>query len=244
MNRQPVISSDLANRIADKVETLGFDSLYSSVVIRDGRIISKFKGGDYSNQYVPLHQVMSENGYTDEFGPLPEFWSVDVADVMAKRESDRHRQRVMAAVGALDAPAVIKARLQADVAAGICCRVPEIKDLRFFCESAKRTTDQYGKARPAYTPPADCKLTLKLSRAVLASYSQEAYADMSAYYVPVGGNVTSADYNACIRNLNAFVRYANTHTGWAGSGCSYSADLVIEGDAAYAVITCRASIAD
>lgn len=120
---------------------------------------------------------------------------------------------------------------------------PERVDLSAMAKAATTTKNQWGKTRTPYRPEPGCQLRMLLKQAVRASYSQQSYADYSIYLVPVTGEMP-ADLAICQRNLGNFVRYSDSHTGMAGSGCNYTAELVVNDHGALVVITCRASIAD
>jgi hypothetical protein len=122
---------------------------------------------------------------------------------------------------------------------------PSVVDLSFFKEAAKRTTDQYGKPRQPYAPEGKpSTLKMDLEHAVLVRSTQEAYSDNSTYMVPVSGSLEGVDFNQANANLARFFRYADTHTGWAGSGSNWSAALVVNEKGPFVQIDCRASISD
>jgi hypothetical protein len=160
-----------------------------------------------------------------------------------------HLRTIRANIEAFETTPAIKAALLANIEHDVRgVQAPKICDLHdTFTAAARRTNDQYGKKRAVYKPVGPCALTMNLKSAVVATYRQEAYSDDSVYYVPVTGKINADDKAAianCNNNLNAFVRYADTHTGWAGSGCNWSAHLVVTDDGAYVEIGCRSSISD
>lgn len=120
---------------------------------------------------------------------------------------------------------------------------PRRFDMSGFAKAAQSTRDQYGKPRKAYQADPTCPLRLHLKDAVSFSYTQEAYADYSTHLVPVTGDLP-AGLGPCQRNLAAFFRYADTHTGMAGSGANWSASLEVNEHGAFAIVSCRASISD
>jgi len=126
-------------------------------------------------------------------------------------------------------------------------RKPEHRDLSFFKDAAKTTRNQYGKARAPYAPKGTCRFKMDLTQAVHVAYSQEPYSDDSTYLVPVTGSldgITKDEIAQANSNLTAFVRYADTHTGFAGSGVNWGATLIINEKGAFVNIHCRASIGD
>lgn len=156
-----------------------------------------------------------------------------------------HIRKTRRAVEAFDTTPAIRAYMLAALDKDLRgCRAPEACDATHFAKASQRTTSQYGKPRPAYQPKGDCALRLSLAKAVRFTYCQDSYADMSTTLVPVSGDVAKADLKACAANLSEFVRYADSHTGMAGSGCNYSAELVTNEHGAFAIIGCRASISD
>lgn len=167
--------------------------------------------------------------------------TLDYYDKVAIGQAWKRRQ-VKAAVEVFETTPAIRAYMLANLRDD--SERPSICDLTFLAKAAKRTVDQYGKTRPAYRPQGDCPLRLCLTKAVRFRYSQQAYADYSTTLIPVKGEVDDAGLAVCQRNLAAFVRYADSHTGMAGSGCNYSVELVRNEHGLLAVLTCRASIAD
>jgi hypothetical protein len=157
-----------------------------------------------------------------------------------------HRRMTVAAWAKAELPEAIKAialdALAKDVR-GVEHK-PEGVDLSFLAERAKRTTNQFGTARKAYAPKGGCALKLQLKKAVRFTHRQEAYSDDAQFLVPVVGDLAQADLKACQQNLSEFVRYADSHTGMAGSGSNWSASLTISDLGPVAVLYCRSSIAD
>lgn len=132
-------------------------------------------------------------------------------------------------------------------------RVPTKRDMSFLCENLKSQRDQYGKPRKPWKPTKELGLKLKVKEAVSFKYSQESYADYTTTLIPIEGAEKIAlmmppeseqfqkDADA---NLASMVRYSDTHTGWAGSGCNFEARMESNEFGSFAVVTCRASIAD
>lgn len=157
------------------------------------------------------------------------------------------RRRDRRDIEAFETTPAIRAYMLAALETGVRGQVNLRKvDLRWMVKASRRTTNQFGSQRPAYSPQPGCSLRLKLSEAVAFLYSQESYSDDSITLVPVLGEVPSdaAALRVCESNLSAFVRYSDTHTGMAGSGSNYTAHLVITEHGPVAAIHCRTSIAD
>lgn len=186
-------------------------------------------------------------GYSSVFAPEAKSITESVGyDNLCAVSQLLHRRKVLAVVTAFETTDAIKAHMLSilDGNAERGLRAPEAKDMRSFAKSAQSTTDQYGKPREAYKAEGGCELKLCLGEAVSFGYSQEAYADYSTYLIPVKGDVSKADINVCNRNISRFFKYSNTHTGYAGSGCSYDAHMIVNEKGALVVLTCRASISD
>lgn len=163
----------------------------------------------------------------------------------AKEEFER-AAALRAAVEGFETTPAIRAWMLAKMGQHGFFRAPKRRDLSDFVESAKRTHDQWGKKRAPFKPDPSCPLRLKLKDGVSFGYSQEAYADHSTTLVPVTGEIPKdeATLSRCRANLADFFRRADTHTGWAGSGANWSAELVVTELGAFAVVFCRASISD
>lgn len=150
-----------------------------------------------------------------------------------------HRRQIQRKIEAFETSPAIHAHMMAAILRGDRdVKAPEKADMSFFTKAAQSTRTQYGSDRKPYAPQHPCSLRLKLSEAVRFTSSQEAYADYYTTLVPVLGDVATANLEHCQTNLSAMVRYADTHTGWAGSGCNYTASLVTNEHGAFAVITC------
>lgn len=158
-----------------------------------------------------------------------------------------HLREVRAATEAFKTTQAIRTHILAAVNSGAPgVNKPEKADLRWMAKMSNSTTDQFGRARQPYQAAEGCQLRLKLSEGVRYSHTQESYSDDSLTAVPVIGEVPTdpAARRICETNLSRFVRYSDTHTGLAGSGCNYKASLVTNEHGALAIIYCRASIAD
>lgn len=163
-------------------------------------------------------------------------------DGLAVAAEVARRERV-AAIEAFETTAAIK-KYMLDNAAARGAQKPEKRDCRYFAKAAQRTTSQFGTKREAYKPVGNCGLRMQLEQAVSFSHTQESYSDDSVTLIPVTGDVAKADMKACHANVGAFFRYADSHTGMAGSGCNYSASLHTNELGAFIAVHCRASIAD
>jgi hypothetical protein len=231
------LTQEVADKLADFFEEKGFDSIYSTVY--EDNKPRMYDRVDYQGKihrdYMPAYMSVD----LSEFGNLPEHWQIDVANVMSARRSAAYKNKIKSEIEAFDTTPGIRAYMLAHYEERP--RSPTKHDLRFFAKAATTTTNQFGKARPAFQVDSNASCKLKLSEAVLVSYSQEAYADMSRYAVPFTGEIV--DKKKSLARLCEFVRYADTHTGWAGSGCNYSVEEINE-EGKFVIISCRASIAD
>lgn len=124
---------------------------------------------------------------------------------------------------------------------GAC--LPKISDsYGWFADAIAKTTDQYHKPLPAYAPE-QSGYVLGLRTCICVYHSQESYADQSVSLFPLimQGNT---DNDAAQRNLNKLAQRLNTHTGFAGSGSTYTLSMVVEEDGAFVRLSGRHSISD
>ena len=162
---------------------------------------------------------------------LPNGWVIDVRQVLDERARAAHAAAMLDAAAHFDTTPAIRARLIAE-AGGRYFRAPEVRDLSRLLQPVR--------AYPA--PSGACTARLQLRAAVSYAYEQASYADHSRYLIPVAGAI--GDLAACRQNLASWAEAIRTHTGMAGSGCSYSATLVVTDDGAYVHLDQRASISD
>jgi hypothetical protein len=165
---------------------------------------------------------------------LPSAWTCDVSYILNERAANRRWAATAAQVEAIG---------HAGIRAFIASRVA--KRERGYGDAGK-PSDLTGLAKGAkdrYKPQAGCAAVLKFSQAVLVYYTQETYADMSAYAIPCE-LPADADRAICQRNLNAFCQAIKTHNGFAGSGSTYDASIVDQPGGAFVLLTARASISD
>lgn len=232
MTRTPVVSREQAEALALAVFSAGFSGCYDA----GGR-----PGTYVDNKYVPApvaHEVLD----TSAFGELPEYWSVDAQEVISEWDGHAHALSLKAKIEAFETTPGIRAKLLALFQAGERgLRAPRRVDLSSLAKRAQGTTDQWGKKRAPWTPDPACTCRLKLAEAVAAVSTQEAYADHSVDLVPYEGEIK--DVAAARSRLAEFLRRADSHTGWAGSGANWSV-AGIDTDAKCVVVFCRASIAD
>lgn len=227
--RQAVISEELCKRIADFLEQNDISSPYTTVYDKGRNAAGELpKAIDFIDMA--------------QFGELPEFWTCDVADELGKRSSARHWADVSATVEAIETTETIREFLRiecANRARGF--RKPELRNLCDLAKLAMRSN--MGNKKPIYVAESGCDARLHLSRAVCYAYSQESYADHSRYAVPVT-IAEGANVEVCKRNLSRFVEALRTHNGYAGSGCTWTAELHTLPAGAFVVFDCRASISD
>lgn len=162
---------------------------------------------------------------------LPMHWWCDVSQVQNERADTAAQLRLQLAIDDFEAPAPIKRHLRESFdrqERGL--RAPELRDLTGL-----------KPVRP-YTPRGGCGARLMLSKSILYRLSQESYADHTGYLVPVEGEILDADI--CRSNLAGWCEAIRTHNGFAGSGSSWTATLVIDPDGAYVELDARHSISD
>lgn len=124
---------------------------------------------------------------------------------------------------------------------GAC--LPEIRDsYGWFSDAVAKTHDQYHKPLPAYEPE-QSGFVLGLRTCICINHTQESYADQSVSVFPliVQGK---PDAEAAQRNLSKLALRLNTHTGFAGSGSTYTLAIVVEEDGAFVRMSGRHSISD
>lgn len=227
---------DVCERIANDIEALGFDHAFSHRYYSDGRAST------------PIIDELD----LAKYGTLPSRWQLDVQEVLTERSRLKHRMKISDAIDALPTTAPIKRLLRACYAAeqrGL--QEPKIVDQSSLGQLAVRDLTEEvvvrGKktriGKPAYQPKEGCKAKLKLKEAVRYIYTQEAYADHTLYAVPVEIE-SGANLDVCRENLRAFCWSICTHNGFAGSGCTWEAELVVDDDGAFVIFNCRASISD
>lgn len=115
-----------------------------------------------------------------------------------------------------------------------------------FTAAITRTHNQFGKVLEPYKPDPACPSpSLKAREARCYYVGQNSYSDDQEYVIPVTVKEgTKVDLSLCGRRLSDLVRRADTHTGMAGSGSNWSAQLVSTEHGIVAVLHCRVSIAD
>lgn len=117
---------------------------------------------------------------------------------------------------------------------------PVPHDLSGLMRAIVRTNDQYGRDRAVYTP-SDGGARLLLKQAVETDYIQDSYADLTIYKIPYTGEIQ--DVSKSHAALSQVLRRADSHTGWAGSGCNWTV-ISIDTNRKVVVIQCRSSISD
>lgn len=164
---------------------------------------------------------------------LPRGWESDVYAVKSERMKAAAEAKLVEAYSSFEAPPAIKAALSSildERPRGI--KAPERSDLSGLKPVRGRE----------YKPAGGCGAKLKLKEAIHYCYSQESYSDDSRYLIPVEGEV--GDPSVCRSNLGKWCEAIRSHNGFAGSGSSYSAELVVSDLGAYVVLYQRASICD
>jgi hypothetical protein len=232
--RTSVISRALAEQLADVIphdaplEPWPAMDQGRGQFLRDAAIEFRCYVGD-DREAPPINRLHWDAKLFALVDGLPDPWFIDVWQVQDERARAKRAADLLAAAEAFEAPPAIKRRL-----------VKAVSERGFEAPERSDLT-RLRPARP-YTPKGGCAARMKLAEAVRFSYRQESYADHSTYLVPVEGEITDAQ--ACRSNLAAWCESIRTHNGFAGSGSTWSASLVIEPDGAYVEIDCRASISD
>jgi hypothetical protein len=94
-----------------------------------------------------------------------------------------------------------------------------------------------------YEPEPGCKAVLHLKQGLSLYYVQDAYADLSSTAIPVTIE-EGADMAVCKRNLARFAAALKTHNGFAGSGSTWSLDLIERPEGVFVLAAARHSISD
>lgn len=94
-----------------------------------------------------------------------------------------------------------------------------------------------------YSPEGGGEARLRLREAVRFTWWHDSYADMAASAIPAD-IAPGADRAILRRNLARFAESIRSHTGLAGSGSTYEAELIENEAGALVVLTQRASIPD
>lgn len=226
--RTSVVTREQADHIADLFESEGIDSPFAS----------EWNGPKDANGR-PEMTYLSRPAITSAVQGFDSMWTCDVHHVLSERRKAKHFEEIRAAQGAV-ANAAIRAYLLA-LDPVHYLRAPEVRDLSDLAQLAMR--GNLGNGKPVYQPEPGCKARLKLKEAVSFWYEQASYADHSRYAVPVE-LAPDADMTVCRRNLGRFMASLRTHNGYAGSGCTWSAELITTEAGAFVVMDCRASISD
>lgn len=178
---------------------------------------------------------------------LPDSWELDVSQVQGERAQAAYNAKRRATYEAQKEP--IRSFLLAELDAGNdrYMRDAEPRDLTDLAKTARQDRRQTLEVRGKktlvgpmpYAPESGCSAKLHLKDAVCYAYEQASYADHSRYAVPVTIEA-GADPVVCRRNLGRFMEALRTHNGYAGSGCTWSAEL----RDGFVLLDCRASISD
>jgi hypothetical protein len=154
----------------------------------------------------------------------------------------RHAKRIAAEVETFETIPEIKSYILGKSRERGSCR-PEKADYSSFFKSAlERKHTAFGKPLAPYNPKAGASgIKLQPAKAVRVHYAQEPYSDDSASAIPyVIEPGKPADLKVFQANVSELVSRANTHTGWAGSGCTYTVSF----HDGFVIVHTRASIAD
>jgi hypothetical protein len=170
---------------------------------------------------------------------FPNFWTLDVSHVLDGRRKVRRTKEIRNSFAAVQNLA-IREYLRAFPDSPYL-RKAETRDESGLCKLA--TTPHPSNHKPAYVPKPGCKGKLKLREAVVFYYEQASYADHTRFAVPVEFEGTP-DRETCCENLGRFCAALRTHNGFAGSGCTWSCELITNEHGSLVVMDCRSSISD
>lgn len=232
--RTSVISRELAERLADVPGILGHASWPRGEMLRKAGADRyehhwNLRGPRHAHVPPPKARHYDPVAFALTDG-LPDFWSLDVWAVLSERAAAKHKESLAASIAAV-ANRPIRERLMAMLLAG----------REHMVKAERRDLSELRPVR-SFTAKGGCTARMKLGQAVIYAYEQASYADHSRYLIPVEGEV--GDLGVCQSNLHAWCEAIRSHNGMAGSGCTYSALLVVTPDGAYVELDCRASISD
>lgn len=257
--RKPVISPELANRIADWLLDRGYSSPYTTCGPNgEPGVFHRFPDPD---PFIPPHDYVASNDWrcrvcakvpddsihhgvtpwtyknighyvaeTHLFGDLPKFWTVDVANVLGERGTRARHAALRGVVETIDTTPAIRQFLRENVGSRGFAE-PKLVDL-----SGLRTSRRNGVE-------ATLGEWVRLDAAVRFAYAQEAWADHIRWAIPIA-IADDFDVEARRHELARWCEALRTHTGWAGSGSTFSTELMVNPDGAFLVLDERVSIPD
>ncbi len=217
--------------IADTLESAGISSPFSTdyEATEAWRQANPGKAVNYNDH------PMTDRLHLDP-AQLPEGWRCAVHDILARRRVAELEAEADALIEKL--PEAL--RIVAQSRRRLRSFRPKAADLRDLWTMNNR----HGKrVNTVYKGDPRCTLRLKLSDAVQIDYEQASYADHSRFVIPVEGE-RPTDLSSCIANLNRFCDAIRTHNGFAGSGSSWTMELVDTPAGLVVYADCRASISD
>lgn len=183
---------------------------------------------------------------------LPMTWTCDVYSLQTFRSKEKMRAERVASYEA-QPHGGIRAYLAGLDPDGHGMKKAEPHDMSWICQLARadhrktaRSTrtgklETYGKG--PYEPVEGGRAKLRLKEGVSFSYIQDSYADYTRVAVPAELEA-GADRDVCRRNLQRLTEALRTHTGFAGSGSTWSAELVEHEAGAFVIFGGRHSISD
>ena len=167
---------------------------------------------------------------------LPAEWRTHVYDLMVQRRTAKHQAKADAAIQ--DLPEAV--RTLARSRRGNRTFIATARDLRYLLTMNNRDGN---RVNSVYKPDPRCTLRLKLSDAIQIDYEQASYADHSRYVIPVEGECPT-DLSPCVANFTQFCKAICTHNGFAGSGSSWTMELIKTPAGPVVYADCRESISD
>lgn len=218
-------------QIADTLESAGINSPFSTdyEAAEAWRRVNPGRALNYSDH------PMTDRLCLDT-AQLPEGWRAAVHDLLARRRLAQLEAQADTAIEQLPEALRIVTLSQRR------CRSysPTAADLRYLWTMNNRHGNRVNNV---YKGDPRCTLRLKLSNAVQIDYEQASYADHLRFVIPVEGECPT-DLSSCVANLAHFCDAIRTHNGFAGSGSSWTMELINTPAGLVVYADCRASISD
>lgn len=222
--REPVISTDLADALADLLSEYDVASPFSVD-------LSLPKGPDGKDM-----KATARIPY--DFESLPEFWDLDVSLVISKRMVAGFKKRYHAAVDALEGPYVTETtRAYLHEQHGTdgwaqpeACSLARLRE-KFRIMLGGEWASKHSDKMPV----------LHLDHAIFFNRRPDAWADYAGYIVPIDlAPVKNVLLNDVLQALHKFVDACRTSNGMSGVGSSWT--VHIHPSAEFVILTSRSSI--
>jgi len=235
--------------LAELLTSNGIDSPYStdydSPALAAWKAANPHKTAPYSD--FPMWKRLN----LDE-SLLPDGWCLKVSNLFSERARAAFDAKVDAEIALL--PPALRLAIEKSRHGKQSPKPADLSDLVKTAMTDRRYPSETGRENrdgsrmligpSPYQPKPGCNLRMKLKQAVQFEYQQASYADHTRYVIPVEAKGEVGDLNVCRQNLRDFCEALRTHTGLAGSGCTWSAELVETAEGLVVMLDCRASICD